>query len=109
MNTKTAGPLTKSLTRFLVSGVCAFVAEYLSFVVLYYVLNIGLVVANGLSFVLGLGTSFSLNRNWTFSFKQYKKTKSHQLLYYIGLALFNLLTTLLLVSFLKYLGLEPKF
>jgi len=109
MGSKIQQLLQKPFLRFLIVGGGAFAAEYLSFIVMYYALGIWLILANGLSFGAGLGTSFSLNRAWTFGHKEYKKATTRQLSYYVTLAILNLLATLIIVSYLKHLGLAPKF
>ena len=101
--------LKQPVIRFLVVGGSAFVVEYGSFTIMYDLIGVWLILANGLSFILGLGTSFSLNRLWTFGYKEYEKRTTHQLAYYVILAGINLLATILIVSYLKHLGIAPKY
>ncbi len=99
--------VTKSLVKYLVVGVSAFVVEYLTFLVLYKAVLMPVIVSNGLSFLTGLLTSFSLNRIWTFNAKQHQHTKSRQLQMYVLLAAVNLLLTILLVQVFIAIGIAP--
>jgi putative flippase GtrA len=99
---------SKPLLKYLTGGVGAFLLEYSSFYGLYYGLKWPLYVANSFSFILGLLTSFSLNRLWTFRHKSYHKKTGHQFSLYVGLALTNLLLTNILVQSFVHFGINPK-
>lgn len=98
--------LKQSIVRYLLVGATAFVAEYTSFYFMYFSLNLPLYGANSLSFILGLTTSFTLNKVWTFGNSDHTKRTTHQLGLYISLAFINLLLTNILVGWLVYSGLS---
>jgi putative flippase GtrA len=99
--------LARPFVRFLVVGSGAFMVEYGTFYAMYSSRS-PLIVANSVSFGLGLLTSFILNRLWTFSHKEYAKKPAHQLTYYVILALINLLLTNLFVELFSFYGVTPK-
>jgi putative flippase GtrA len=96
--------------RYVLVGGGAFITEYGSFYVLFAVLHMRLLLANGISFCLGLGISFVLSRVWTFQHQEkvYQKKTAHQFSFYMTLSLINLGLTLLLVSYFKHLGIDPR-
>jgi putative flippase GtrA len=97
------------LARYLLVGGSAFVTEYCSFIVLYQLLGMQTYIANSISFCLGLTVSFLFNRGWTFKPTQsYKMHVHHQLAAYISLAIFNLITTNLIIGVLKAVSLDPR-
>jgi putative flippase GtrA len=101
--------LSVPLLRFLAVGFCAFGVEYATFYILYAELAWHLYIANSLSFILGMITSFSLNRMWTFiSHKDYSKKVPHQLSYYAALAIINFILTNVIVETLASISLSPK-
>ena len=81
--------LNTKIARYLVAGGTAFIAEYLTFLSLYYLINFNLVYSNVLSFIAGLVTSFTINKLWVFNSSSIHETKK-QLVLYISLALLNL-------------------
>ena len=92
--------------HYLVSGVTAFIVEYATFYILIS-MKWPLVIANSLSFLLALATSFTLNRKWTFGHKEYDKRSTYQLSSYVVLAGINLLLTNLIVELFVHHGLDP--
>ena len=78
---------TERLTKFLISGASAATAEYTAFILLRH-LGLSLLVANSISFGLGLILSFSLNRSWVFMSSGNKK---HEFSKYCVVAGINLL------------------
>ena len=102
-------PISQSLFKYLAVGVVAFGVEYGSFYGLFFGAGWPLYAANSISFGLGLLTSFSLNRLWTFGHKSYQKRATHQLGFYVTLALVNLLLTNVFVDLLTQLGMNPRF
>jgi len=98
----------RAFVRYLVVGGAAFVVEYSSFYVLFSVFNWAVWLANGVSFLLALLTSFACNRAWTFGAKTYSKRTTQQLGLYITLAFINLLLTLGLVQIMVSLGASAK-
>jgi putative flippase GtrA len=93
--------------RYVLVGGLAASVEYSSFYLLFSKAHMSLVLANGLSFCLGLGLAFALNRLWAFSSHEYDKKAAHQFSFYAALAVFNLLLTLALVGMFKHLGIDP--
>lgn len=98
---------TRSFTKYLGVGVTAFLVEYFSF---SFLLSTGLrlAYANSLSFILGLLTSFLLNKYWAFRVHTHAKRTHHQLAIYIGLALLNLILTNLIVELMVGLNISAK-
>jgi len=91
------------LRKFIVIGVLAASVEFGSLVFLVRLLNTNLYIANSLSFLLGLITSFGLNRFWTFKGNKFQITITGQLGLYFLLALVNLfLTNIFLLLFIKF-------
>jgi putative flippase GtrA len=81
----------RQLLKYLIAGGTAFGSEYLSFLLLFYVFSVPLVIANTTSFIIGFLISFIFNRKWTFKAeKHYKWAAHHQLAAYLLLSLFNL-------------------
>lgn len=96
------------ISGYLIVGVLAFLAEYLSFIGLITVLHgsYALTIAQTLSFLAGLLTSFLGNRNFTFNSKRrsYAHSQSIQALRYITLAIVNLFITNALIYVLVHFG-----
>ena len=99
--------MSKKLARYLMVGGTAFIVEYGSFLVFYKFLGVQVYVANSISFCLGLGVSFMLNRSWTFNSGNFKRRGHHQLALYASLALINLGLTNIIVGLLKQAGISP--
>ena len=97
----------RSQIRYLLAGGSAFLTEYLSFLVLFNVINAKLYVANSLSFCCGLLVSFSLNRSWTFTSDKFHHKYHRQLFMYGALALFNLVFINVLLGILNSIGIAP--
>lgn len=97
------------LIRYLLVGSGAFLVEYVSFYILYNSLSAKVVAANSLSFIAGLLFSFSFNRQWAFKKYEYnyQKNLSHQFSIYLGLAIFNLLASNVIVVVLQQLSVNP--
>lgn len=96
------------LLKYLVSGAGAFTVEYVSFYCLYRITALHLLIANAVSFFLGLLTSFILNKLWTFDSKTHAHRTAKQFNMYVILALINLVATLLLVQFFSQIGFMPE-
>ena len=75
------------LARFVITGGVAAAVEYGVFMMLH-ALGLHILLANTLSFLCGLGVSFSLNRLWVF---RSKAAASTQFGMYFTLAIVNLL------------------
>lgn len=86
---------TVRVLRFLISGGLAFTVEYIAFIMLIYVFNIGLAISNVISFCLGLIASFILNKYWVFNDNQ--KSKKQPVIYG-SLAICNLAISTLVIS-----------
>ena len=92
--------LTGPLVKYAITGLTAFALEFGSFYLLFTPNHSSLYVANSISFCIGLITSFTLNRIWTFKTGTYKKSASYQLISYILLALINLVLSNLVIGIL---------
>lgn len=106
MNPK--GLVNASITRFLIGGGITVICEYLVFYVLYVFLKWNLLIANSLSFAVGLGVSFLFNRLWAFKKDSFHRKAHHQAALYLVLAITNLLLNNLIVAGLKEVGLDPR-
>ncbi len=100
MATKKKNPLhffSRKFTFYVFIGIGAFVTEYASFFVVMSLTD-SLLVAQTISFLLGLAVSFTGNRNLTFNTDQdYTHSRTSQLWRYVLLALFNLLLSNVLI------------
>ena len=93
--------------KYFITGMTAATVEYLFFVVMLHY-GIWVLLANALSFGVGLTISFTLNRSWSFKSDQaYEKRGHHQLIMYATLAGFNLLVSSVVVGTLTHFGLIP--
>lgn len=78
----------RSFARFLVSGFCAAIAEYVIFLSLYSLLgHWSLLLCQVISFLCGAAISFSLNRLWVFKSNGNIK---HEFAKYMTLVVINL-------------------
>jgi putative flippase GtrA len=98
----------KPLLRYLVVGSLAFLCEYGVFYLFYVTANWNLFLANTLSFLAGLCTSFTLNRLWTFRKENFHRKIHHQAAMYLVLAFVNLFISNILIGGLKGAGLDPR-
>jgi putative flippase GtrA len=98
--------IRRKLVRYLLAGGVTAGLEYISFLALYAALQPGLVVPNTLSFLVGLLSSFTLNRLWVFDHKQHKRVH-HQFVQYGILICLNLLVTNLVIVGCRQLDIEP--
>ena len=97
------------IAKFLIVGSLTFISEYLVFYMLFIFLRWDLLLANSLSFGVGLSLSFLLNRTWAFRQDNYRRKIHHQIVIYISLACTNLVINNLIVSLLRAWGLDPRF
>ena len=101
--------MRKEFFRYAFVGSSAFTVEFLSFCLLYYVIHFAATPANAISFLVGLMTSFLLNRVWTFAHERgYRKHMSHQLVLYGLVATVNLLLTVLLLKIFQHSGFDIR-
>jgi putative flippase GtrA len=96
-----------SLVKYIVVGLSAVVVDYGTFYLFYSSATVPLFIANSSGFLLGLATSFALNRAWTFKTDTYSKKATHQLASYVTLAFVNLILTNLIVEVLTKLSINP--
>lgn len=96
--------LARRPVRYLVAGGLTALTEYLSFVLLTF-LDINIILANALSFILSLFVGFTLNKRWVFaSVGDYKKQVSG----YITLAYINLgLSSLIIWALTSMVVIDP--
>jgi putative flippase GtrA len=96
-----------TLVKFGISGLMAAGAEYGLFALLLHS-NMRLLIANVLSFAAGVIVSFTLNRNWSFkSGDPYAKKMNRQFMFYLVLALVNVIISSLIVEGLVTTGVLP--
>lgn len=88
--------------KYLLTGAGSFVFEYSSFVLLMWIFEL-LVLANVISFIVGLLVSFYIQHAWTFK-ADYKHTKRRQFAGYVTLALINIVLTSAVVYVLVTFG-----
>lgn len=100
--------LSPAALRYLLVGSATFIIEYIVFYILYVFLHWNLLLANSLSFGVGLATSFSLNRIWAFKQQEFQRPVHHQAMLYIALALTNLFINNAIVASLNAVGLDPR-
>lgn len=107
--TQTIEKLPKSLSvRFVAIGCATFLVEYIVFYILYVFLHWNLLLANSLSFAVGLSMSFGFNRTWAFKKNNYHHKVHHQALIYVILALTNLIANNIIVGGLKIVSIDPR-
>jgi len=97
-----------SIVRFLLGGGVTVACEYAVFYFLYIIAHWNLLLANSLSFAVGLGVSFLFNRLWAFRQEDFHRKAHHQLLMYVGLAITNLVMNNVIVAGLKATGIDPR-
>lgn len=100
----------QTVMRYGFVGGLAFAIEYGSFFVFFTALSWSVIPANVASFLLGLVTSFTLQRYWTFRHPSqiYSKSVPHQFTLYAILAGVNLLISTVLIKLLQHAGLDPR-
>ena len=101
--------LRSSVVRFVLGGGITVLCEYVVFYILFVFFKWNLLIANSLSFVVGLGVSFLFNRLWAFRKDTFHLKTHHQLAMYLVLAVTNLLFNNAIVAGLQDLGLDPRF
>lgn len=88
---------TGRIIRFVISGGSAAIIEYGTFLLLSLALHTNVLVANSISFLCGLITSFLLNKHWVFG----SKNAAHkEFVHYFILAIVNLCISTGLVWFM---------
>lgn len=106
--TKDVAPIEYPLTKYIIAGIAAAAVEYGSFYILYTHTDWRLYVSNSVSFLLALLTGFFINRLWSFSQMPYTKKLTHQFSIYTTLAIANLVLTILIVSWLSNVSIDPR-
>lgn len=97
----------RTIARFLSVGLTAAASEYSLFYLLHKQLELPLLLANSLSFMVGFSVSFSLNRLWAFrTDEDYKLRMRAQLGFYAALAAINLVLSNLLIGLMHLGGLN---
>lgn len=92
----------KKIRNYVMIGGLAAIVEYTSFFIIYSVLPV-VVVAQTLSFMLGLVVSFTGSRRYTFSSQRaYHHSTKTQMVTYLSLALVNLVISNLLIYVLVH-------
>ena len=99
--------LEHSSARYFMVGLLAFSTDYFILVITYYVLHIPLPFAATIGFLAGMVISFFSNRHWVFGVIGQKRHILIQLIEYIFLVIFNFVFTVICISQLSLIGLEP--
>jgi putative flippase GtrA len=94
---------SRSLPRYLISGVLSFAVDAGLLYVAHGVLGIWLPIATAFAYAVAFGVNFSLNRLWAFGSKA---PVGRQLIRYVVLAGLNTVTTILIVTGLAAAGLN---
>ncbi|MFZ1800572.1 MAG: GtrA family protein, partial [Chitinophagaceae bacterium] len=94
-------PHNRQIAKYLITGGCAFAADYITFLVLYGFFHSPLAVASTTSMAGGFAISFILNRLWVFGAKSANehKTPHKQLALYAVLFICNTIFTYLFIKF----------
>lgn len=100
--------LNKQLIRYLISGGTAFLSEYSVFFILFNFAGLGIVSSNIFSYICGIVISFSLNRSWSFKSDGFRYSSLKQSLFYLSLAVINLLITSFILSLSEKLEVEEN-
>lgn len=95
---------TRRVIRFILSGFMAAFAEFSSFLVCAQILQLQLPLAQSISFMFGLTTSYVLNKFWVF---RSKGRVRDELPRYAVLAAINLLLSSTLILVLHQVGFVP--
>lgn len=93
------------LSRYMVSGVVAFLSEYLIFTLLIYLSSHNIVFSNVVSMSTGFIISFLLNRHWSFKSKSNPYIQLFMLFFLFIINLFISTGTIYLLS--HSIGLTP--
>lgn len=98
----------KTLIVYIVSGVTALVADYIVFIILYYVCHLPVEVSAPIGLTVGLITSFLMNRLWTFRDQSSSggRQAAIQVVMYLVLFAFNNLFTVVLINFAAHVGIQ---
>lgn len=96
------------IARFLLGGGVTVTCEYLIFYGLFVLLHWNLLLANSLSFGVGLGVSFIFNRMWAFKQASFRRKAHHQAMLYIILAVTNLVLNNMIVAGLQFIAVDPR-
>lgn len=99
--------LNHSASKYFVVGLLAFFTDYLVLLFGYYAVNLPLEIATTLGFMAGFAISFTSNRQWVFGGQQRKKIK-RQVTEYSILVGFNYIFTVVAVSALNGLEIDPE-
>lgn len=91
------------IIKYIITGGSAFAAEYLVFLLLFYVFDLPVVVAHPISFMVGFVVSFSLSRQWVFG-NAHAHRPLAQILMYFGLVLINIAITTWVIALLVQVG-----
>lgn len=101
---KTSKSIAVQLPLYLFAGLTTLMVEYGIFLILFYVLDLSVILANALSFTTALTVNFLLNKKLVFSVNNSKNSVQKQIVLYFGLALFNVLITTTGIHFLLKLS-----
>lgn len=97
--------MNREIIKFLIVGVISTILNYLSFSILFKILTINYLISSAIGYMSGLVLGYSLNKNWTFEYKnENMKTKLQYLIVYLT----NLVISLLILKILETkFGINP--
>lgn len=97
--------MSREIIKFLIVGGISTILNYLSFFILFKVLTVNYLTASAFGYMSGLVLGYSLNKNWTFEYKNENiKTKLKYLIVYLT----NLALSLFILKVLEVkLGINP--
>ena len=94
--------IKKQFFRFIIIGSFSTIVNYSFFFILYEFLSIYYIFASGIGFILGVFSSYSFNKSWTFQIEKNKSYVFRYLTIYslsllIGLVFLNFLVEILVI------------
>lgn len=102
--------ISPSFVKYIITGITSLVADYGSFLLLFYVIDVSLQVSVLIGLGLGFVINFCMNKLWSFKSKKPVKHKPIvQLMLYTVLFAFNYVFTYYLIHFLEKNGIPPFF
>ena len=96
----------QQLVFYVISGVASLVADYSTFIILYYICNLSVEISAPIGLVVGFVVSFLMNRLWTFKHQasKGKRQSIKQLTLYLVLFIINNLFTVVFINYLASIG-----
>lgn len=95
---KLKGNHPKTFYRFCLVGVLNTLIDFLTFIILYYVFHVSLIVSNIIAFLLATINSYFLNKNWTFKVTAHE-TSLKEFIIFIAVTLTGLCVSCIVLFF----------